>query len=332
MADLIGPPRHVPLLHVVRGDLVESVHHGSVAVLGPDGRLLYAAGDVETPFFPRSAMKPLQAAGMLRSGLPLDGELLALAAASHSGEEHHRRGVRRILAEAGLGESDLRNTSDLPLDPDLRAQWRAQGRPPSRLAQNCSGKHAAMLLTARLNGWPTADYLDPGHPLQKVIADTVEDLTGDRIARTSADGCGAPLFAVSLHGLTRAYARIAAARDGHLATLAAALRAHPRMLAGRGRDVVRLTAAVPGLLAKDGFEAVMVAALPDGRAVGVKIADGSERARLPVTAAALTICGVDPAALAPFLETAVRGGDAVVGRFEIAGDLARRAAEAATAA
>jgi L-asparaginase II len=171
-----------------------------------------------------------------------------------------------------------------------------------------------MLLTARLNGWPTADYLDPGHPLQKAIAETVEDLTGERIARVSVDGCGAPLFAVSLHGVTRAYARIAAARGGHLGTLAAAVRDHPEMVSGTNREVARLMRAVPGLLAKDGFEGVQVAALPDGRAVAVKIADGANRARVPVTAAALARAGVDPAALAEFAGEPLLGGGQPVGR------------------
>ncbi|GAB2624581.1 asparaginase [Streptomyces capparidis] len=319
----VREPAHVPVAHVVRAGIVESVHHGSVVVLDADGGVRFRAGDIDAAFYPRSALKPVQAVGMLRAGLPLDGELLALAAASHSAQERHLDGARRILRAAGATEADLRNVPDLPHDPAVREEWLRRGLSPSRLAQNCSGKHAAMLLTARLRNWSTGDYLDPGHPLQREIARTVEDLTGQAIARVTADGCGAPLFSVSLRGLTRAVARIAAARPGTPeARVADAVRQHPEMAAGTGRDVVRLMRAVPGLLAKDGFEGVQVAALPDGRAVGVKIADGGDRARMPVTAAALALCGADPRALADFTGAPVLGGGEVVGGLRPAGPLA----------
>ncbi|PJJ00279.1 asparaginase [Streptomyces sp. 2333.5] len=314
-APAVREPAHVPVAHVVRGGMIEGVHHGSVVVLAADGSVAFQAGDIEVACYPRSALKPLQAVGLLRAGLPpLDDELLALVAASHSGEERHLSGARRILAAAELAEDDLRNVPDLPYDPAVRDEWIRRGLAPSRLAQNCSGKHAAMLLTARTRGWRLDDYLDPGHPLQHELAATVEDLTGQRIARVTVDGCGAPLFSVSLHGLTRAAARLATAAPGtDEGRVAEAMRAHPEMVSGSSRDVARLVRAVPGLLAKDGFEGVQIAALPDGRAVGVKIADGADRARMPVTAAALARCGVDPEVLAPFATAPVLGGGAPVG-------------------
>jgi L-asparaginase II len=251
---------------------------------------------------------------MLRAGLPLDGELLSLAAASHSGEERHLAGTRRILELAAVTEDDLRNVPDLPYDPVVRDVWIREGRLPSRLAQNCSGKHAAMLMTARLNGWSLDDYLDPGHPLQQAIAEIVEDLTGQAIAQVTVDGCGAPLFSVSLHGLARAAARITTAPAGTPeARVADAMREHAEMASGSGRDVAALMRAVPGLLTKDGFEGVQMAALPDGRAVAVKIADGADRARGPVAAAALARAGVAPALLAEFGSVPLLGGGAVVG-------------------
>jgi L-asparaginase II len=321
-AAAIREPRHVPLAHVVRGGLVEGVHHGSVVVLGADQEVEFQAGDIDVAFYPRSALKPVQAVGMLRAGLPLDGRLLALTAASHSGEERHLDGARRILADAGLTEAELRNAPDLPYDPAVREKWLRRRLGPTRLAQNCSGKHAAMLMTARLRDWPLADYLDPGHPLQLALAETVEDLTGEAIARVTVDGCGAPLFSVSLLGLTRAVTRIAAARAGtQERRVADAMRTHPEMASGAGRDVARLMRAVPGLLAKDGFEGVQVAALPDGRAVGVKIADGGDRARMPVTAAALARCGVDPLLLDEFARTPMHGGTTVVGSLHAVGAL-----------
>ncbi|MBL1084527.1 asparaginase [Streptomyces actinomycinicus] len=313
-APLVREPLHAPVAHLVRGGIIEGIHYGSVVVLDADGRVRFQLGDIEAAFYPRSALKPVQAVAMLRAGLPLEGELLSLAAASHSGEERHIAGTRRILELAGLAEDDLRNVPDMPFGAAVRDSWIRAGRLPSRLAQNCSGKHAAMLWTAALNGWTLKDYLDPAHPLQQAVAATVEDLTGQRVARVTVDGCGAPLFSVSLHGLARALARITSAEPGTPeARVAGAMREHAEMASGSGRDVAALMRAVPGLLAKDGFEGVQVAALPDGRAVAVKIADGADRARVPVAAAALARAGVDPALLTEFAGEPLLGGGEPVG-------------------
>ncbi|MEV0737966.1 asparaginase [Streptomyces sp. NPDC050549] len=311
---LIREPLHAPVAHLIRGGMIEGIHYGSVVVLDGHGQVQLQIGDIEAAFYPRSAIKPVQAVAMVRAGLPLDGELLSLAAASHSGEERHLAGTRRILELAGLKEGDLRNVPDLPFDPVVRDTWVREGRPPSRLAQNCSGKHAAMLYVSKLNGWSLDDYLDPAHPLQQAIAEIVEDLTGQRIARVSVDGCGAPLFSISLHGLARAVSRITTAAPGTPeARVADAMREYAEMASGAGRDVAALMRAVPGLLAKDGFEGVEVAALPDGRAVAVKIADGAGRARVPVAAAGLARAGVDPVRLAEFAGEPLLGGGEPVG-------------------
>ncbi|HSU10225.1 MAG TPA: asparaginase [Pseudonocardia sp.] len=312
----VGVPAHVPLVHLIRDGFVEGVHHGSVVVLAPDGSVVFRAGDAGTAFFPRSTAKLMQAVAMTRLGLSLPPDLLALSAASHSGEPFHLDAAQRILERSGGTEDDLGNPADRPFDPVEAAGWIAAGRPARRLAHNCSGKHAAMLATARHRGWATTGYLDPGHPLQRAIRATVEDLTGEQVAYTAVDGCGSPLFAVSLAALTRAAGRIAAAA-GETAEgrVARAVRAHPEMVAGTRRDVTALMRAVPGLIAKDGFEAVQVAALPDGTAIGVKIADGSDRARLPATVAALALAGVDPDLLAPFREAGTARGLAVAGEL-----------------
>jgi L-asparaginase II len=294
----------VPVASVVRSGFVESVHHGSVVVLDPSGTPLLAVGDPERPVFPRSSNKPMQAAAMVRAGLDVDDELLALSSASHSGETVHLEGVRRLLAVVGLSESDLQNTPDLPLDEVERAAWVASGRGPSSLAQNCSGKHAGMLATCAAAGWDPRTYLDPEHPLQRLMAKTLSELAGEPVAHVGVDGCGAPVMAVSLVGLARAFAALVLARPGtpeH--RVATAVRAFPHLVGGSRRDVTALMVAVPGLLAKDGAEAVYAAALSDGTAVAVKIADGGDRARPVVMAEALRVAGVDPELVA-FLDDA----------------------------
>ncbi|MFE5572066.1 asparaginase [Amycolatopsis japonica] len=300
MTPEIRVPAHEPLVHLLRDGMVEGVHHGSAVVLAPDGRVLFSAGDVEAAFYPRSAAKPLQATAMARLGVELSPAGFAVGAASHSGEEIHLAEVLRTLDGVGLTAEDLRTPEDLPFDPVERDAWVASGRSASRLAHNCSGKHAAMLATCRRHGWSTKDYLDAAHPLQRAIAECVEELTGQRIPKVAVDGCGAPLFAVSLRGLARAVGKIAAASPGTPEGLVAeGIRKHPELVAGTRRDVTALMHAVPGLIAKDGFEAVQVAALPDGTAIAIKIADGGDRARRPVLAAALALCGVDPNVLEP---------------------------------
>ncbi len=310
----IGAPT-APLAYVVRADVVESVHHGHLVGVDGRGTRALTVGDPDVTFFPRSSLKPVQAVAMLRAGLDLAGELLALAAASHSGEPAHLDGVRRILDGADVGVDDLQNTPDLPLDPQAAACWRAAEHPPSPLAQNCSGKHAAMLATCRVAGWDVATYLDPGHPLQRAVRATVEDLTGVPVAHTAVDGCGAPLFSSTPAGLARAFARIATApADTPEGRVGTALRAHPWWVAGTDRDVVRLTTAVPGLIAKDGAEGVFAAALPDGRAVALKVLDGALRPVRPVVAAALRVLGVDEPGLAAAGHAAVLGHGVPVGR------------------
>lgn len=300
-------PAHEPLVEVWRGEMVEGLHHGSAVLLDPDGRVRLAVGDIEAAFYPRSAAKPMQAVAMVRAGLDVSDDLLALAAASHSGEAVHLAGARRLLASAGLGEDALQNPPDLPYDPVERESWlRADGQ-RSRLAHNCSGKHAAMVATCAVAGWAHDRYLDPAHPLQAAVRATVEDLTGQRVATVTADGCGTPLFGISLHGLARAAQRLMLAPGGSAEhRVAAAMRRHPEMVAGARRDVTTLMQAVPGLLAKDGFEAVQIAALPDGTSLALKVADGADRARLPALLALLAEGGVATDVLAPFAPTGLR--------------------------
>lgn len=310
----------VLVAEVVRSGLVESRHRGSVVALAADGSVAFAAGRTDAPMYPRSSNKPVQAAAMLRLGLPLDGELLALAAASHSGEPLHVDGVRRILALGGLDEAALRNTPGYPIDPATMVDHVRKGGEPSSLTADCSGKHAAMLLTCVVNAWPTDDYLDPAHPLQAAIHDTVGELAGGPVVHTGVDGCGAPLFAVPLTGLARMFRSLSLAAPGTPERrVAEAIQAHPEYTSGTTRDEARLIRGVPGLFAKGGAEAVLAAALDDGRAVAVKIDDGDARARMPVMVAALRRLGVTAPVLDELAEGAVLGGGRPVGAVRPAG-------------
>lgn len=273
-----------PLAVVVRGGVVESVHAGHLVVLRPDGSVLTSVGDPDATIWARSSLKPLQAAAMLDAGLSVDDEGLALACASHSGTAEHLAVVRRVLAGAGLSEADLQNTPDLPLDAAAAFAWRREGHGPASITQNCSGKHAAMLATCVANGWDTASYRSPEHPLQARVRETIERLTGVPVAAVTVDGCGAPLFSTTVRGLAAAFGGIAAAaaddaRDDTIARIGRAMRSHPILVGGPGRDVSRFMAAVPGLVAKDGAEGVYGAGFADGTGVAFKIADGSARAR-----------------------------------------------------
>lgn len=260
--------------------------------LHADGTVALAAGDPDRPVFPRSANKPFQATGMLRCGLNLDGKLLALAAASHSGEDFHLAGVREILAGAGLTEDALGCPPALPLSPSAQAALLRAGGEPARITMNCSGKHAAMLATCVRAGWPVESYLDPGHPLQVAIRQTVERLAAERVSAVGVDGCGAPLFALSLAGVARAMrALVLAPADSPERKIADAMRSYPEWTSGLDRPERALMAAVPGLLLKAGAEGVEAFALPDGRAAAYKIEDGAARVRPALSAALLRFLG-----------------------------------------
>lgn len=291
---------------VLRNGFVEGRHCGRVIALAADGSRVLYIGDVRAPMLARSSLKPLQTLGMLRAGWQPDDEQIALACASHSGEDAHVSVVRRILAAAGLDERHLQNTPDWPLDTDAMHSLICAGASKSSLRQNCSGKHAAMLATCVANGWPTDSYRDPQHPLQQQIRATIEDLCDEPVTMTAVDGCGAPLFATSLIGVARAFATVASGTP-----VADAMLRHPHLVGGTGRDVTALLAA--GVVAKDGAEGVYVAALPDGRAAAVKIDDGAGRARRPVLAAALERLGVDPATTAELGDVPVLGHGERVG-------------------
>jgi L-asparaginase II len=182
----------------------------------------------------------------------------------------------QILKEAGLDENALQCVVDRPLGIAERKEW--GDKEPTRLAMNCSGKHAGMLATCVINGWPIESYLSPEHPLQQAIRKEMETLAEEQMAKVSTDGCGAPLFLMTMRGLARAFYNLATSTDPVHKKIIAACLANPEMIAGIGRGDTELMKLVPGLFMKIGAEGVQAAFLPDGRTVVFKVSDGSERA------------------------------------------------------
>jgi L-asparaginase II len=309
------------LVELVRSGVVESVHRGGVLAVRADGSAALSLGEVDRPVFPRSANKPLQAVGLLEAGwVPPDEQAVALATASHSGEPVHLAVVRAVLAAAGLDERALRCPEQLPLAPAAAEALLRSGGTASRLTMNCSGKHAAMLAACAARGDDLAGYLSDEAPLQRALLATVSRLAGEPVRHVAVDGCGAPQHALTLSGLARAFAVLVTA-DGACARTADAMRARPDLVGGTGREVTDLMAGVPGLVAKDGAEGVFAAALPDGSAVAVKIADGATRAAVPVLVAGLRALGVQAEVLDRLARTPVLGGGVPVGELRPAGPL-----------
>lgn len=287
--------------------MIESRHLGAAVVAGSDGEIRRELGDGTAIVYGRSTLKFMQAIAMLRAGVGLDGVELVLAAASHTATARHVDVVERILARAGLGADSLQCPLDYPLD----AASRRSATEKRRIAMNCSGKHAAFLLTCVRNGWPTASYLDPEHPLQRAIITTVEEFTGEPIAHTGTDGCGAPVFAVTMRGLARSMSQLAVDQDG--ARLMAAIRDDSWAL-----DSPAIASVIDGLglVAKNGAEGVFVAVARDGTSVALKVMDGSTRASITVGLALLASVGAVDAVTASAIaagsaEPVLGGGDPV---------------------
>ena len=272
---------------IVRSGFVEGHHYGSLVALAADGSVEWSVGSVDKPVLPRSCNKPIQALAMVRLGLDLPPDLLALVCASHSGEAIHLDGVRRILAVADLDESVLQTPPDFPLDDAAREAAIGAGRVRDCISMNCSGKHAGMLVTCRVNGWDLSTYRERDHPLQVATQETFAELTGEPVATIAVDGCGAPLLSTSLTGLARAFRTLAMATDGPEARIAEAIRAYPEFVSGTTRDERALLHAVPGSIGKAGAESCHAMALADGRAFALKTDDGAPRVRPVLIAAAL---------------------------------------------
>jgi L-asparaginase II len=336
------------LIEVTRGALVESVHHGALAVADAEGRPLLALGDCERPIYPRSAIKIMQAVPLLTTGtadaLGFGDAELALACASHSGEQRHVEVAGGMLARAGLDLDALECGAHPPLGERAVRALMERGERPSQLHNNCSGKHAGMLATARHLGENHAGYVTLTHPVQVRVRAAVEAIGGAAVPADccGVDGCSAPNFAMPLARMATGFARLAAgtglpaefaAAGDRL--LAAAMR-EPGMVAGEGRYCTRLMAALPGaVFVKTGAEGVYCGAVPDkGLGFALKIDDGAGRAAEILTGAVVAaLLPAQEEVLQPFRESVIRNVRGTpVGAIRLAAEVPTLLAELGRAA
>ena len=295
------------LATVTRSGITESLHLGHLIVLNSDGSTYLSKGSPELPIFPRSAIKSLQASAMLNAGLTVSDEELAIICASHSGAQSHIDLVIKMLEKRDIPISALKNAVDKPLGEKEKTAWGEKGA--SQLAQNCSGKHAGMLITCKQNSWDMDDYLDINHPLQIAIKNEIEELAGEKISTVSIDGCGAPLFAFSLIGLARSISNLVKSMESVHKQIVTACTTYPELVAGQGRLTTRMMRAVPSLFMKEGAEGIQVCALSDGRVIAIKIIDGSWRPVAPIIMEIFKRWGV----VMPDESVKIYGGSGVIG-------------------
>jgi L-asparaginase II len=299
---LIGD-RAAAHVEVCRGDLVESRHRISAAVVHASDGLIASAGDPGLVVYARSAIKPIQALPLIADGVAarfgFRPDELALACGSHSGEPFHIAAAGRMLQKLGIGEDALACGPHAPLDERAANELRRLGVEPGRLHNNCSGKHAGMLALARAHDWPLQGYHERHHPVQRRMADELSRWSRVPVERlhVAVDGCGVATFALPLHALATAFARLGrAVRTGEEApaALVGAMTAHPEMVGGTNRlctDLMRVTGG--RIFAKVGAEGVYCAGAPAGDVgIAVKVEDGGRRAVGPALIAVLEQLGL----------------------------------------
>lgn len=308
------------LAYLLRDGVVESVHHALVAVVDNTGAILLERGNTAALVYPRSTLKPLQTLAVLNTGVQLSSLEMVLTTASHCGSKEHRDAVLSFLKRHELSPDHLLCPQDWPLGLSERAELQREGGAKSRLAMNCSGKHAGFLAASTHAGWDLDDYLESEHPLQRSIVETLEEWASETVRVSSTDGCGAPLHQLSLRGLALGIARVASAQSSQAAALVKAVSEHPWAIDGRGRANT-LTIERLGGIAKIGAEGLVVIGLRSGIAVAVKILDGSMRATTPVALEALHSLGAistdDKDELVAHVEEPVYGGERIIGGLQV---------------
>ncbi len=312
----------VPLVEVTRGEIVESIHFGAFIVVDSHGKVLASEGNPSLMTYPRSAMKPFQALPFIERGgaaaFSLTDQEVAILCASHSGTDLHKSVLEGMHAKIGLSEDDLACGVHWPGDSATRDAMKRAGQEPTPFRHNCSGKHTGMLAHAVLRGLDKEGYLDPGHPVQVTIRETLAEMVGmapDEMP-LGRDGCSAPVYGIPLQHMAQGVAKLAdpvGLAEGRAAAcraITAAMRAHPVMVAGPGKfDTDLMTAAKGKLFCKGGAEGYqIIGVLPGvvsedapGLGIAIKISDGDDggRARESVSLTLLEALGVlDEAELA----------------------------------
>jgi L-asparaginase II len=280
---------------------------GHLIVLNSDGSTYLSKGSPTSIIYPRSAVKSLQATAMLKAGLTVSDQELAIICASHSGSAAHIDLVSNMLAKRDISLDLLQNAPDKPLGEKEKIAW--GDKSSSQLAQNCSGKHAGMLITCEQNNWDIKSYLEQDHPLQIAIRAEIELLSGEKVAKATFDGCGAPLFAFSLLGLAKAISKLVTSNEKEHQQVVKACITYPELVAGEGRLTTRMMRAVPGLFMKEGAEGIEVCALADGRVIAIKIIDGSWRPVAPIITEIFSRWGIST----PDESVKIYGGTTVIG-------------------
>lgn len=315
----VTPAEAEELAVVTRSGFIESRHLGVGVAITAQGEIAASIGTPDRPVVSRSCLKPVQALTAMRLGADLSGPAAVLATASHRAEARHVEVVESMLSQAGLTAAQLGCPAVLPGDPGHRQEVLASGGQASPLFFNCSGKHTAFLMACRAQGWSLEDYLDPAHPLQLAIAETIVELTGSAPEHIGIDGCGAPVFTLPLTHLARAVGAIAAGTEAPASTLMEAVLAHPWAIEGTERPNTLVIEEL-GVLAKFGAEGVMVMATREGAVAAVKSLDGSSRATTLTGLALLAAAGgVEAQALGPVWQRAaprITGGEAIVGAVQ----------------
>lgn len=298
-------PNHVPLVEVTRGPIVESTHYGSLVVSDAAGKLVASVGDPDAVVFLRSSSKPFQVLSLVEHGgmerFNLTERELAVMCASHSGTDEHVRVISGIQQKLGVTPDDLMCGMHLPTDSQTARRMLINNETNTPLRHNCSGKHTGMLAQSLLFGYPTADYINPAHPLQQHILRTFSEMTGTPIEQIllGTDGCSAPVFAIPLRAAALAFARLAdpsllpEPRRSALQRIFRAMTANPDMVAGPGTfDTMLMTTARGQVLTKGGAEGYQAAAVLQGAygegspayGITLKMADGDPSSRARSTA------------------------------------------------
>jgi L-asparaginase II len=310
----------VELAVLERSGFIESRHAGAAVVISPDGSVLESLGNPDAPVFPRSSLKPFQALAVLEAGVRLSPVQTALSMASHGGTAAHVDVVRTILAEGSLDESALGCPADWPGDRSARDELVRAGGTRRPIYMNCSGKHAAMLLACVRNAWPLSSYLDPTHPMQQRVVEVIERETGEAIALSGVDGCGAPVHAISLTALARGVSRVARGATADSAWLVESVLGNGWAVDSPGEENTLVIERL-GIFAKLGAEGVMVMSTVEGTAVALKVLDGSLRAAVSVALELLVRNGAlsrgDVDGVSAEFDLAVLGGGRPVGRIRV---------------